>query len=42
VGVGDDDYLELLDRALADGFITEQERRARRRTHFAVRGSLAA
>jgi hypothetical protein len=36
--VGDDGLLELLDRALTDGHITESERRERRLSHFAVRG----
>ena len=40
--VGDDAFLELLDRALRNGFITHKERRDRRRTHFAVRRALAA
>jgi hypothetical protein len=42
VALGDDLYLDLLDRALAGGLITERERRGRRRIHFAVRAVLAA
>jgi hypothetical protein len=42
VVIGDDDYVELLDRALAGGFITEQERRQRRLLHFAIRRAAAA
>jgi hypothetical protein len=39
--VGDDDYIELLDQALAQGFITEQERRQRRLLHLAARRAMA-
>jgi hypothetical protein len=37
VVVGDDNYVELLDRALAGGFVTEREHRRRRLLHLAVR-----
>jgi hypothetical protein len=40
--LGDDGVLELLDRALVGGFITEQERRQRRLVHFAIRRAIAA
>jgi phage/plasmid-associated DNA primase len=39
---GDDGYLELLDRALAGGHITEQERRQRRLFHLVARRATAA
>jgi AAA domain len=37
--VGDDGYLELLDRALANRMITEKERRQRRLIHLTIRGA---
>jgi hypothetical protein len=40
--VGDDGYLELLDRALRGGFVTDHERRRCRLLHFAVRRGAAA
>jgi Protein of unknown function (DUF3631) len=42
--VGDDGYIDLLDRALAGGHITDHERRERRRLHFTLRraGAVAA
>ena len=39
VMVGDEAYLDLLDRAHAAGHITDRERRKRRRVHFAIRGT---
>jgi hypothetical protein len=38
--VGDDGYLDLLDRAHRNGHITDRERRDRRRLHFTIRGVL--
>lgn len=35
--VGDDGFLELLDRALEGGHITDRERRERRLLHFTLR-----
>jgi uncharacterized protein DUF3631 len=40
--VGDDGYLELLDRVHANGQLTDLERRQRRRLHFTIRGAGAA
>ena len=40
--VGDDGYLELLDRTLAGGFILVRERRQRRLLHFRIRGIASA
>jgi hypothetical protein len=40
--VGDDGYLELLDRAHAGGFVTDLERRERRLLHLTIRRALAA
>jgi hypothetical protein len=40
--VGDDGYLELLDRAHRNGHVTDRERRERRRLHFTIRGAGAA
>jgi hypothetical protein len=37
VVVGDDGYLGLLDRAHANGHVTDQERRERRKLHFTLR-----
>jgi len=42
VVIGDDGYLELLDRALAGGFVTGRERRQRRLLHLAIRRAEAA
>jgi hypothetical protein len=39
VVVGDEAYLELLDRAHAAGHVTDRERRKRRRVHFVIRGT---
>jgi hypothetical protein len=39
--IGDDGYLGLLDRALASGFVSERERRQRRRIHLAIRRAAA-
>jgi hypothetical protein len=35
--VGDDGYLDLLDRAFENGHVTERERRGRRLLHFTLR-----
>jgi hypothetical protein len=39
VVVGDDGYLELLDRAHAAGHVTDQERRERRLVHLKIRSA---
>jgi hypothetical protein len=42
VVVGDDAYLELLDRAHTGGYVTDRERRQRRLVHLAIRRAEAA
>jgi hypothetical protein len=37
--IGDQAYLDLLDRAHTSGHVTDRERRKRRRIHFAIRGT---